>query len=88
MELNTMELYVVIENGQVYPKLYRGYAEAVKAAKTKHKEYLQEQIKQLQNLEDIETVLADINVLENANGLTRLYIEKGINIEIHRLPID
>jgi hypothetical protein len=36
----------------------------------------------------IESVLADINVPENTDkDMTQLYIEKGINIEIHRLPI-
>lgn len=83
-----MELYVVIENGEVYLRLYKTYLEAVRAVKNKHKEYLEEQIKQLQNLEDIEAILADINVPEKTDGLTRLYIEKGINIEIHRLPLE
>jgi hypothetical protein len=33
-------------------------------------------------------VLADINVPEDTEkNMTRLYIEKGINIEIHRLTI-
>ena len=79
-------VYIIVENGESYPKAYRTYKSAVEAVKEKHKEYLEEQIKELHYLSDIEHVLADINTPENTiTGFSRLYIEKGINIIIHRL---
>jgi hypothetical protein len=79
-----MNIYIVIENGEPYPEAYKNYASAVKAVKEKHREYLEEQIRELHYLDMIESVLADVNVPENMEGMTRLYIEKGINITIHR----
>jgi len=81
-------IYVIIENGEPYPDAYKTYAAAVKAVKDKHCEYLFDQIKQMDSLEDIESTLADVNPPENisANN-TYLYIEKGIHIHIHRFFI-
>ena len=81
-------IYVVIENGECYPVAYTTYISAVKAIIQKHKEYIESQIKELAYLEDIENLIADINVNENIEtGMTHLYIEKGINIFINKLPI-
>jgi len=82
-------IYIVVENGKPYPVSFKNYKSAVKAVKEKHKEYLEEQIKELHELDMIESALADINVPENTEkNMTQLYIEKGINIEIHKLPIN
>jgi hypothetical protein len=82
-------VYIIVENGEPYPIAYKTYKSAVNKVKKKHKEYLEEQIKELYHLDMIESVLADINVPENTEkGLSRLYIEKGINIEIHKIPIE
>jgi len=79
-------VYIIVENGESYPKAYKTYKLAVDAVKEKHKEYLEEQIKELYHLSDIEHLLADINTPENTiTGISKLYIEKGINIIIHRL---
>jgi len=81
-------IYIVVENGEEYPDAYKNYKSAVKAVKEKHREYIEEQIKEIHYLYDIESVLADINTPENTEtGISRLYIEKGINIVIHKLPI-
>ena len=81
-------IYIVVENGEPYPLSFKNYKSAVEAVKIKHKQYLEEQIKDLYDLDMIESILADINVSENVNkNMTQLYIEKGINIEIHKLPI-
>jgi hypothetical protein len=82
-----MSVYIVIENGEPYPEAYKNYASAVKAVKEKHKEYLEERIRELRDLYMIEEILADINVPEKED-MTRLYIEKGINITIHRYNLD
>ena len=81
-------IYIVVENGNPYPMAYKTYKLAVDSVKEKHREYLKEQIKQLEYFSDIETVLFNINVPEDVEtGVSRLYIEKGINIEIHKLLI-
>jgi hypothetical protein len=83
-----MNIYIVIENGEAYPEAYKNYASAVKAVKEKHRTYLEERIQELHDLDMIEQTLADINVPEHPDGMTRLYIEKGINITIHRYNLD
>lgn len=81
-------IYVIVENGYIYPMAYKNYKSAMEFVKQKHRNYLEEQIKDLYDLEMVESVLADINVPENIEtGISKLYIEKGINIEIHKLPI-
>jgi len=80
-------VYVVVENGEAYPMAYVNYLAAVKAVKDKHKETLEEQIKEIQQLSDIEEILANVNVPENTKGVSHLYVEKGINIMIHKLPV-
>ncbi len=80
-----MQFYVVIENGEAYPEAYKTYAAAVAAVKEKNREALEDHIKQC-SLEDIEAILAYINVPEGENK-TDLYIEKGINIIIHKFLV-
>jgi hypothetical protein len=80
-----MQFYIVIENGEAYPEAYKTYAAAVAAVKEKHREHIEDHIKQC-SLEDIESILADINVPEAGNK-TDLYIEKGINIIIHKFLV-
>jgi hypothetical protein len=77
-----MQFYVVVENGEIYPHIYLKYSSAVAAVKAKHAETLEEHIKQMHYLSDIEEILAQVNVPENPTGETALYIEKGINILI------
>ena len=81
-------IYIIIENGEPYPNAYHNYKSAVDAVKIKHKKYIEEQIKEIEDLYSIETILGDINVSENTeNGKTLLYIEKGIHIYIHKINI-
>ena len=81
-------IYIIVEYGSPYPMAYKTYKLAVAAVKEKHVEYLEEQIKELKYLTDIENLLANINTPEDIiSGVSKLYIEKGINIEIHKLPI-
>jgi hypothetical protein len=77
-----MQVYVVVENGETYPNVYLKYSSAVAAVKEKHAETLEEHIKEVRYLHDIEEILAQVNVPENTSGETALYIEKGINILI------
>ena len=81
-------IYIVVENGEPYLMAFKSYKLAVKSVKEKHKAYIEEQIKEIYHLDDIESILANINIPENTEtGISKLYIEKGINIEIHKLPI-
>jgi len=82
------EIYIVIENGVLYTDAFTHYKSAINEVKKKHKRYIEEYIKDVGDLEVIETALAEINVPENTKtGISYLYIEKGINIEIHKIPI-
>jgi len=79
-------IYIIVENGVPYPFAYKTYADCILAVKSKHKEYLEKEIKDLHDLNFIEELLADINVPENTEtNITKLYIEKGIHIMIHKL---
>jgi hypothetical protein len=81
-------IYIVIENGNPYSLGFITYKSAVRSVKEKHREYLKDQIKQLDDFFDIENIVSDINVSENTEtNITKLYIEKGINIEIHKIQI-
>jgi hypothetical protein len=81
-------IYIIVENGEAYPMSYKNYKSAIISVKEKHREYLEEQIKELHCLNMIENLLANINVPENIEtGISKLYIEKGINIIIHKIPI-
>jgi len=79
-------IYVVIENGDPYPLAYMNYTAAVDAVKLKHKEAIEEELKWLkENQQDIGC--NEVDVPEAKDGLSYLYIEKGIHIEIHKLPV-
>ena len=79
-------VYIVVENGEAYLEAYETYTMAVTAVKTKHKEILDEQQKESEE-QEFPSPYDDIDVVEKSSGTTLLYIEKGINIYIHRIPI-
>jgi hypothetical protein len=81
-----MEFYVVVENGEAYPEAYKTYAAAVAAVKEKNREALEDQINEVRRLEDVESILAEVNRPEGTKQ-THLYVEKGINIIIYKLPV-
>ena len=73
-------LYVVVENGDPYPVVYKDYMSAVADVKKLHAEYIREF--------EGEIDFSDLDVPENVEaGKTYLYIEKGIHIYIHKYPI-
>ena len=80
-----MEVYTVVENGDAYPFAFTTYKQAVNEVKRKHKETLDED--ERSNEKEGMQSCNDIDVPEAKERITRLYIEKGIHIEIHRLPI-
>ena len=80
-----MEFYIVVENGEAYPQAYKTYA-AVAAVKEKNREALEDQINEVRRLEDVESILAEVNRPEG-DKQTHLYVEKGINIIIQKLYV-
>lgn len=80
-----MHIYVVVENGDPYGVAYTTYDAAVAAVKLKHKEAIEEELRWIE--ENNHPGCNEVDVPESATGLSRLYIEKGIHIEIHRLPV-
>jgi len=79
-------IYVVIENGDPYPVAYMNYTAAIDAVKLNHKEEIEEELKWLKENEG-EIGCNEVDVPEAKQGPSRLYIEKGIHIEIHKLPV-
>lgn len=81
-------VYVVIENGDPYPEVYKSYNEAASVAKMKHKDMVNSLIDEMAgDPESIQSIIADIEVPENKDGKTYLYVEKDIHIYIYKLPI-
>lgn len=78
-------VYVIIENGDPYPIAYGSFDSAVAVVKAKHKETIDEQLKEANGEYDI---CSDLNAPEDkVTGKTYLYVEKGIHIYIYKLPI-
>jgi hypothetical protein len=77
-------VYVVIENGEPYENVYTSFASAAKAVREKHAEEIAEQMRD----SDGYPICSKIDVPENiATGITYLYVEKGFQIYIYKLPI-
>ena len=77
-----MDVYVVVENGEPYLKVFRTYSEAISAVKERHAEALEEDL-----ILSKEFSCPVINTVDSpeAEGKTYLYIEKGIHIYVYRL---
>jgi len=79
-------VYIIVENGEAYTEAFEMYDQAVQAVKIKNKEildWMEEECKK----EELPSPYIDIDVVESSSGTTLLYIEKGINIYIHKLPV-
>ena len=76
---------MVVENGEVYPAVYSTYLLAKTAVTNKHREELEDQEREAAAW-DMESA-SKVNVPESSTGMTHLYIEKGIQILIHKLPV-
>ena len=75
-------VYVVVENGELYPVLYSSYESAREAVTTKYAAELREEWEAAKEMNDFE--MASVIVDESETDTTELYIEKGINIIIRR----
>jgi hypothetical protein len=76
-------VYVVLENGELYPKLYSTYDAARAAALHNHADILEEE--RAECAEWGGTMCSKVDVEENREtDTTTLYVEKGIYIIIQR----
>ena len=71
-----MPIYVVVQNGESYPNAYDTYKLAVEQVKLRNTEILEEP-----------NECNELDVAENLDGKTHLYIEKGIHIYIHKVVV-
>ena len=76
-------VYVIIENGEPYTMVYKTFESAVSVVKAKHKETIDEQLREANGC----PICSDLDVPENKVGKTELYVEKGLNIIIYKMPI-
>ena len=83
---NNLYAYVVLENGELYPKLYSTYDAARAAALHNHAEILEEE--RAECAEWGGAMASQVDVVENTDtGTTKLYIEKEIYIIIQRYKV-
>ena len=78
-----MNVYVIIENGDPYSLVYQTFESAVAVVKAKHKETIDEQVREADGYD----ICSDLDAPEDKiTGKTYLYVEKGIHIYIYKLP--
>ena len=81
-------VFVVLENGELYPNLYSTYELAREAVLTKYEEELREEKEEFAEWGDPAYGSASkVDIDENQSGTTQLYIEKEINIIIQRYTV-
>jgi len=80
-------IYVVVENGELYPVIYSSYESARKAVTTKYAVELREEWEEVKEMNDPDYKMVSSIVDESETGRTYLYIEKGIHIIIQRYLI-
>ena len=84
----TQNVYVVLENGELYPSLYYSYDDAREAVTTKYAEKLAEEMELVRELGEGVCISSKVYVAENKEtGTTQLYIEKEIYITIQRYKL-
>jgi hypothetical protein len=77
-------IYIVVENGQPYNIAFTTFDSAAASVKEKHRDTYLEQLIEA----DGGSICTELDVPENKlTGKTYLYVEKGIHIYIHKLPI-
>ena len=82
----TMTLYVVLENGELYPNLYYSYEAAREAVLDKHVETLDDERSECAEWGG--RMASQVDVEENTEtGTTNLYVEKEIFITIQRYNV-
>lgn len=76
-------IYIILENSQPYGLAYKSYAKAVNAVRQRHATILTSTA----SLQHEQHSPHTVDVPENSNGITRLYIHRDVHIYIYRLPV-
>jgi len=76
-------VYVVVENGELYPVLYSTYEEAHAAVLHKYADTLEEERQDCAECAWMR-MASQVDVAEDTSGQTKLYVEKEIYIIIQR----
>jgi hypothetical protein len=79
-----MFVYIVIENDTPYPNAFTSYEKAAEAVRANYKAEIDEDTYYKENGMQI---VNELFTEESPTGVSRMYVEKGIHIEIHRLPV-
>jgi len=81
-------VYVVLENGKLYPNIYSTYELAREAVLTKYADVLEEERRDCADCDWV-TMASQVDVEENTDtsGQTTLYVEKEIYITIQRYTV-
>ena len=81
-------VYVVVENGELYPIIYKTYVSARSAVTAKYVVELTAEREDVEEMDDPSYgVVSVVDIDEDETGTTQLYIEKGINIIIQRYNV-
>ena len=80
-------VYVVVENGELYTVIYSSYESARKAVTTKYAAKLREEWEEVKEMNDPDFKMVSSIVDESDTGTTYLYIERGIHIIIQRYNV-
>ena len=84
----TQNVYVVLENGELYTSLYYSYDDAREAVTTKYAEELAKEMELVRELREGFFMSSKVDVAENKEtGTTQLYIEKEIYTTIQRYKL-
>jgi hypothetical protein len=80
-------VYVVVENGELYPTLHSTYEKAHAAVQDKYADELSDEREEAASWGG--KMASQVDVVENTDtGTTKLYIERGIHIIIQRYKLD
>jgi len=79
-----MFVYAIVENGKLYPNAFTNYKDALDEVKKKYEDWNDNE----DNEVDVEEGTKLGNKKNGDPNITELYIEKGIHIFIHKLPLN
>jgi len=82
-------VYVVLENGELYPNVYSTYELARQAVLTKYADQIGDERTEFEDWgkEYGLNMASQVDIDENQSGTTNLYIEREINITIQRYTV-
>ena len=81
-------VYIVVQNGESYPKAYTTFEDAKSAIYSKNYDHIQKLLEENDGYVELKDLVAFMSEEEDTEtNKTQLYIEKEIYITVHKLPI-